>query len=377
MLVNKVTEAIVDFKYDNGTSSTVKIKGPFSTEVVSPNVDIDRASYEELAVKAERYAREIIEQANKFTRTRMPVSDPKKTKLLAERGKFNELATKLRNVKKAIDSDGDVNDAKKEAITPARDAMTAGEDVKKLFKSGDVIYNKVNERIDFANKVKERMETDQEEAAAAPAAEAPAAVEPAQEAPAAEVLGVQEEAAAIAAEEPAQEEVATATTAVEPAQEEAAEAPAAEEPDQEAAAANVDSEIAPEPAQEAALAAPAPAAEETAPAAQKAEEQRVGATRAAKAASSAAAADPAEVAVTLVGDNKDGGALTSRGYVAKKRKPHSSNNVTNKLNIKKRKAKKSRVAKLKLDKLNRKVQEYSKKIRNLKKISKRVTHRQR
>ena len=376
MLVNKVTEAIVDFKYDNGTSSTVKIKGPFSTEVVSPNVDIDRASYEELAVKAERYAREIIEQANKFTRTRMPVSDPKKTKLLAERGKFNELATKLRNVKKAIDSDGDVNDAKKEAITPARDAMTAGEDVKKLFKSGDVIYNKVNERIDFANKVKERMETDQEEAAAAPAAEepgvqeeaaAPAAEEPAQEeaavAPAAEEPGVQEEAAAPAAEEPAQEEAATAT--------------AADEPDQEAAAANVDSEIAPEPAQEAALAAPAPAAEETAPAAQKAEEQRVGATRAAKAASSAAAADPAEVAVTLVGDNKDGGALTSRGYVAKKRKPHSSNNVTNKLNIKKRKAKKSRVAKLKLDKLNRKVQEYSKKIRNLKKISKRVTHRQR
>lgn len=355
MGVKEAEQAIVDIKYRDGTSSTVKINGPFRTEVVSPNVDIDKASYEELANKAGRYASEINEQAGKFTRGRLNPAgtDPKKTALMNEENRFSELATKLTNVKEAIDSDEVVKDANAK-IRQVEEA---------------VVDDELNAAVRSAQEEVDRLKTEGEGEgdALAPAAQA-AAVQAAAVQAAAEALERAEQTLA-AAKAAAVEGVGTVEEL------------------------NRLKRVVAEREAEAtgrAGAAAVRAKNDAIPTADEALE----AARAVKKLFNKNQGDPIynnvneRIDFALKVKNRmeketgttrpsEGGALTSRVYVAKKRKPYTSNNVTNKLKIIKPKAKKSRVANLKLNKLNRKLQEYSKKIRNLKKISRRVTHKKR
>lgn len=371
MTVNQVTEAIVDFKYVNGTSSKVKIKGPFRTEVVSPNVDIDRASYEELASRAEQYASEIAEQATKLKKYRVNPTrfwtESIKSALEREGQKFSELATKLNNVKEV-----------EERVSPMRDSDGVVDDAKAKIRKveeaevDDVLNQAVTnaeEAVASATEAKNRTDTDD---AATPAAKEAAASTLAE--------AKAREAAATAAVVAAKAEKVDGVGTVEELERlksvvARAEAAAEARPEAEAGVEQAKKEVI----------QPAKAAKEAAEAVQamfkrgdiiyNKVNERIDFANKVKSRMEEETNSSTPPPGGGGGGTSGGGALTSRGYVAKKIKPYSSNNITNKLNIIKPKAKKSRVAKLKLDKLNRKVQEYSKKIRNLKKISRRVTYK--
>lgn len=341
MTVNQVTEAIVDFKYVNGTSSKVKIKGPFRTEVVSPNVDIYRASYEELASRAEQYASEIAEQATKLKKYRVNPTrfwtDSIKSALEREGQKFSELATKLNNVKEAIDSDSDSDAGGAAASSPTPPPSSAAV-------VGGAPGSPTGSEVVAAHRP------------AAHRAQAGHTVQVEHMEPVAEVVAAPSSAAASVAETGSP----TGSEAAE-ARKEAIAAVAKAAGEAEVQAKEVQKLLKPGDVIY-----------------NKVNERIDFATkvksRMEQEMTSSTRTTGGEDSLTA-GGTSGGGALTSRGYVAKKIKPYSSNNITNKLNIIKPKAKKSRVAKLKLDKLNRKVQEYSKKIRNLKKISRRVTYK--